>query len=117
MAANQTLESMAPPILPASAVAWIDERGATVAAITRHGTISTCDIGRGRLSEPAYLAQVVRVIGNRQRVAILGPGSLRLALEQAYVATFRRADRLVDVEPAGETTLAELLDRLSTLAG
>ena len=117
MAAIQTLESMAPSTVPASAVAWVDERGATVAAVSRDGTISTCDIDRGSLSEPAYVRQVVRVIGDRQRVTILGPGSLRLALEQAYVATFQRADRLVDVEPADETTIAELLDRLGTLAG
>jgi hypothetical protein len=63
-----------------------------------------------------YLAQVVRVIGDRQRVVILGPSSVRLALEREYVAAFRRPDRLVDVEPAGPVSSDELVDRLRTLA-
>ena len=80
------------------------------------GCISTCEIGRGWLSQAAYLAQVVRVIGDRQRVVILGPSSVRLALEREYVAIFRRPDRLVDVEPAGPVSSEDLVDRLRTLA-
>ena len=40
------------------------------------GRISTCEISRGSLSEGAYLAQIVRLIGDRQRVVILGPSSV-----------------------------------------
>lgn len=98
------------------AVVWINGRQAVVAAMSHDGNISTCDITRGWLAQPAYLAQVVRVIGDRQRVVILGPSSVRLALEREYVAMFRRPDRLVDVEPAGPVSSEELIDRLRTLA-
>jgi hypothetical protein len=82
-----------------------------------HGRISTSEIRRGSLPVSFFVAQVVRTIGDRERVVILGPSSIRLALERDYVAIFRRPDRLVDVEPAGPVTLKDLVDRLHTLAG
>ena len=100
-----------------SAVVWLNGREARVAEASADGRISTCEITRGWLTEPAYLAQVVRVIGDRERVMILGPSSLRLALEQEYVALYRPPDRLVDVEPAGTLTTSELVDRVRMLAG
>ena len=108
----------APPTAAAapSAVVWINGRQAVVAAMSLEGRISTCEVNRGWLSQAAYLAQVVRVIGDRQRVVILGPSSVRLALEREYVAIFRRPDRLVDVEPAGPVSSEHLVDRLRTLA-
>jgi hypothetical protein len=84
--------------------------------MSHDGRISTCEISRGWLGERSYLAQVVRVIGDRQRVVILGPSSVRLALEREYVAVFKRPDRLVDVEPAGPIDPDALIDRLRTLA-
>jgi hypothetical protein len=99
-----------------SAVVWINGRQAIVAAVSHEGRISTCDVSRGWLSQQSYLAQVVRVIGDRERVVILGPSSVRLALEREYVAMFRRPDRLVDVEPAGPISPEELVDRLHALA-
>jgi hypothetical protein len=84
--------------------------------MSHDGRISTCEITRGWLSEPSYLAQLVHVIGDRQRVVILGPSSVRLALEREYVAMFRRPDRLVDVEPAGPVSTEDLIDRLRILA-
>jgi hypothetical protein len=95
---------------------WINGRQAVVVAISQDGRISTCEITRGWMSEQAYLAQVIRVIGDRERVVILGPGLIRLALERDYVAMYRRPDRLVDVEPAGPVSPEELLDRVRTLA-
>jgi hypothetical protein len=99
-----------------SAVVWIDERNAIVVALTGDACLSTCEIDRGSLPESSYLAQVVRVIGDRQRVAILGPSPVRLALEREYVALFQRPDRLVDVEPEGPVSAAELVDRVRMLA-
>jgi hypothetical protein len=96
-------------------VVWINGRQAIVALMSHEGRISTCEISRGWLPEPSYLAQVVRVIGDRQRVLILGPSSVRLALEREYVAIFQRPDRLVDVEPAGPVDAEALVDRLRTL--
>jgi hypothetical protein len=84
--------------------------------MSHDGRISTCEISRGWLPEPSYLAQVIRVIGDRQRVVILGPSSIRLALEREYVAIFRRPDRLVDVEPAVAMDAAALVDRVRTLS-
>jgi hypothetical protein len=99
-----------------SAVVWINERQAAVAAMSHDGHISTCEISRGWWPQAAFLAQVARQIGDRQRVAILGPSSIRLALEREYVALFQRPDRVVDVEPAGPVALEELVERVHTLA-
>ena len=103
-------------MVPPSAVAWIDDQRSLVAAMSYDGFVTKCEISRGWLTEPAYLARVSRVIGDRQRVVILGPSDLRLALERDYVATIRRRDRLVDVEPEGPVTLDQLVDRLVLLA-
>ena len=116
MAGTQALSPAESEVAAPSAVVWINGRQAVVVAMSHDGRISTCEMTRGWLSEPSYLAQVVRVIGDRQRVVILGPGSARLALEREYVAMFRRPDRLVDVEPAGQPSMEDLVDRLRTLA-
>jgi hypothetical protein len=116
MAGLQTLHPAAREGVAPSAVVWINGREASVVAVSSDGRISTCDISRGWLPEPSYLAQVVRVIGDRQRVMILGPSSMRLALEREYVAIYRRPDRLVDVEPAGPLSAEELVDRVRALA-
>lgn len=115
MAALQTLDPAAPRIAPACAAAWINGRQALVATTNFDGRISTCEINRGLSPEPAYLALVVRAIGDRERVVILGPSSARLALEREYVAIFRRPDRLIDVEPAGLIDAEQLIDRLHDL--
>ena len=116
MAGVQSLDPVQSAVEAPSAVAWINGRQASVAMMSGDGRISTCEITRGWLPEGAYLAQVVRVIGDRQRVVILGPSSARLALEREYVAMFLRPDRLVDVEPAGPVSSEELVDRLRTLS-
>jgi hypothetical protein len=116
MARMQVLGSAPREATAPSAVVWINGRQALVAAMSHDGRISTCEISRGWLPEPSYLAQVVREIGDRQRVVILGPSSVRLALEREYVAIFRRPDRLVDVESAGPLTREELVGRLRAVA-
>ena len=116
MVGTQALDRAAGEAAAESAVVWIDAREAVVAAMSYDGHVTTCEINRGWLPEPSYLAQVVRVIGDRERILILGPSSVRLALEREYVAMFRRPDRLVDVEPAGLVSRDELVDRLRTLA-
>jgi hypothetical protein len=116
MAGTQAFTPAACEAAAPSAVVWINGRQAVVAEMSLDGCVSTCEITRGWLSQSSYLAQVVRVIGDRQRVMILGPGSVRLALERDYVAMFRRPDRLVDVEPAGLVSTEDLVDRLRILA-
>jgi hypothetical protein len=116
MAVMHTLDSVPRDVAVPSAVTWIDEQNAIVAAMSRGGGVSTCEISRGWLSEASFLAQVVRVIGDRQRVVILGPSPVRLLLEREYVAAFHRPDRLIDVELAGPAGTDELVARLRTLA-
>jgi hypothetical protein len=115
MTALRTVDSVTPQTVAPSAVVWINGRQAIVATMSYDGRISTCDISRGWLSQPSYLARVVRVIGDRQRVLILGPSPIRLALERAYVAMFKRPERLVDVEPADAIDAEAVVDRLRTL--
>jgi hypothetical protein len=115
MAALQTRDPVTSPSVTPSAVVWIDRRRAMVATMSRDGRVTTCEISRAWLSDRAYIAQVVRVIGDRRRVLILGPGSVRLALEREYALTYQRLDRLVDVEPAGAVELQDLVDRLRML--
>jgi hypothetical protein len=100
-----------------SAVVWISGRQAIVAMMSRDHRISTCEITRGWLSQPSYVAQLVRVIGARQRLLIFGPRSMRLALEREYAATYPPADRLIEQEPARAPDLQEVVDRLRTFAG
>lgn len=116
MDALQTRDPVTSPSVTPSAVVWINRRRAMVATMSRDGRVTTCEISRGWLLDRAFVSQLVRVIGDRQRVVILGPSSVRLALEREYVSMYQRPDRLVDVEPAGAIELQDLVDRLRTLA-
>lgn len=115
MAPLQTVERTEPRTVPTGAVVWINHRRANVATMNADGRVSTYQVNRGPKPEPSFLALVVRAIGDRERVMILGLGSARLALEREYVAIFRRPDRLVDVEPAGVIDAEMLVDRLRAL--
>lgn len=116
MAPVQTLEPAVPRSAPASAVVWINGRQAIVATMGPDKQVFTCEVNRGLSPEPAYLALVVRAVGDRQRVVILGPSSARLALEREYVSIYHRPDRIVDVEPAGAVKTEDLVERLRALA-
>lgn len=104
------------PTAAPSAVVWINGRHAVVVRLDAGGRISTCSVERNLEPESSYLDLVIRAIGDRERVMILGPSSVRLALEREYVAIYRRPDRLVDVEPSGPMDEAELVDRVRRLA-
>jgi hypothetical protein len=99
------------------AVAWIDDGRANVVTMGPDGRVAARLVERGTRDESRYLAEIVRTIGDRERVMILGPGPARLALEREYVAIHQRPDRLVDVEPAGQLTVAELVARVRELGG
>ena len=99
-----------------SAVVWINRRGALVARMDMNGHIETVTVEPRSGGEFAYLNRVVRAIGDRERVIILGPGPARLALEREYVDIHRRPDHLVDVELAGLLAEPDLIDRLRRLA-
>jgi hypothetical protein len=116
MTAVQTRDFAPPRTVAPSAAVWIDGRVAIVARMGDDGVASTAEIERGSEQEAAYLALVVRAIGDRERVLILGPSSVRLALEREYVAIYHRPERLVDVEPAGPMDAAALVERLRGFA-
>lgn len=116
MAALHTVQPNARTDVRPSAVAWVGGRQAIIARMDYDGIVSTCEIDRGAEPEAAYLAMVVRSIGNRERVLIMGSGSMRLRLEREYVATYRRPDRLVDVEPARVMDRDGVIERLRQLA-
>jgi len=102
-----------------SAVAWIDSRHAYVATNATSGDLLFTEIvprwGVADKDE-TYLARVVDAIGDRERIAILGPDTQRLALEREYVLIFRRPERLVDVEPSSFADRIEIAERLRALA-
>jgi hypothetical protein len=99
------------------AVVWIDERQAIVVGMSDTGRTWTCEITRGWLPRPSYLADVASVIGDRQRVVIIGPSPLRFALKRTYVVMFPRANRQLDVELAPlVVTAQELVGRLRGVA-
>jgi hypothetical protein len=111
-----TLEPTSAPTAQTSAVVWLNGREAIVATTDDGRRIATTSIERGTDPESGYLAHIVHVLGDRERVIILGPGLTRLALEREYVAIFHRPDRLVDVEQAGPLGEDQVVDRLRTLA-
>lgn len=101
-----------------SAVTWIDDRHAMVATNTREGRVALHEIARrGGVDglDETYLARVVDEIGDRERVVILGPNVLRLALEREYVSIYQRPERLVDVELSESLDDAGLAERLRDL--
>jgi hypothetical protein len=104
------------PVTPC-AVTWIGDEWASVARMSRDRVVSTSAIHRGAGTEASYLELIARVLGDAQRVVILGPTSMRLALERAYVALYHWPDRLVDVDHSDVIGEEELIDRLRALAG
>jgi hypothetical protein len=101
----------------ATAAVSINGRHAVIALLAGDGRVSTCEIDRGIDPEPSYLVNVARMIGDRRRIAFMGPGSARLALERAYVAIYHRPDRLIDVEPTAPMDAEHLTERLLALQG
>ena len=102
-----------------SAVAWIDDRHAYVATNAASGDLLFTEIHpRSGVADEdgTYLARVVDAIGDRERIAILGPDAERLALEREYVLIFRRPERLIDVEPSSFADRIEIAERLRALA-
>jgi hypothetical protein len=105
------------PSAHSSAVVWINRREAVVAATRLDGGIEVEQISAaGAETLHGYLARVVDVIGERERLMILGPGSARTALEREYAETFRGPERLIDVEPADRRQRDHVVERLLVFA-
>lgn len=114
MTAMTATESV--PLTPATpdAVVWVDERHAIVARADSEG-IATTEIRRVTLPETRYLARVVHEIRDRRHVMIVGPETIKLALEREFVAVSHRPDRLVAPPPAARRAGADVLERLERL--
>ncbi|HSK51580.1 MAG TPA: hypothetical protein VLA44_02425 [Clostridia bacterium] len=100
-----------------SAFTWIDQRHALVARTMPSGAIDVTEVDLPGLheDEARALTRVADVIGDRERVVVTGPRSMRTALERQYVAIFHRPDRLIDIEPDGPLTRRQLVERLEEL--
>lgn len=92
-----------------TAIVWINAEHAIVAGTLVDGGVATAKIDRGSEPEDRFLAHVVHVIGDRERVMIMGTSNDRLALEREYVAINHRPDHLV---PASQTSAVEIIELL-----
>ena len=99
-----------------SALVWVNGREATVVQITSDGRTSSFEISRGCLRETALLAHIAHAIGDQKRLLILGPGSIRLALERGYASMIPRPERLVEVQASGPVDAPQLADRIRAFA-
>lgn len=102
--------------LEPSAVVWVDADHAIVASTDPDGGIATGTVDRGAESETEYLAHVVHEIGNRPTVSVVGPSSMRLALEREFVAISHRPERLVGIPISARAAEAQILRRMRRLA-
>lgn len=99
-----------------SAIVWIDAERAIVSSAAADGTIEAEQVERGACSETEYLAHVVHEIGDRTRVSVVGPSSIRLALEREFVSISHLPERLVGIPLPARPTDQEILARMRRLA-
>ena len=102
------------PVSP-TAVVWINGRHAVVAVADGDVGITSSTVEREIESEADFVARIVAAVGDSARVMVLGPTSLRLAVQRAYVAISHRPDRLVELERHGPVDPKELAERLRAL--
>ncbi len=77
--------------------------------------ITSTTVERMIESEADFVGRIVGAVGDSERVMVLGPASLRLAVQRAYVAVSHRPDRLVEVARTGPIDAIELAERLRAL--
>jgi hypothetical protein len=85
---------------PQEALVWIDHERALIAEREVDGSETVEVLERADSeSEPAFESRTVDEIAEATRVVVTGPAFARTGFERQYVATTRRPDRLLDVEP------------------
>jgi hypothetical protein len=99
-----------------SAVVYIDRSHAVVVRTMAGASVAITDVKRRLPDDLSFLFRVADQIGERRRVAIVGPDDLRLELEREYVSLYHRPDLLVDVERGEATPVDDLIGRLAELA-
>ncbi len=116
MTTAETETSHGPASVSPTAVVWISGRHAVVAvADDDAGGITSTTVERRIESEADFVARIVGAVGDSERVMVLGPASLRLAVQRAYVAISHRPDHLVEVDRSGPVDPVELAARLRAL--
>ncbi|HYM85073.1 MAG TPA: hypothetical protein VEY67_13085 [Candidatus Dormibacteraeota bacterium] len=110
------IASPRPDRRPTGAITWIERDRALVARRGPAGDVDVAAIGRDVSDPESFFARVAHEIGDRDRVIVVGPGSLRTRLEREYVAIYQRPERLVDVEPTARLSEADLVERLRDLS-
>lgn len=114
---HSTTQTAAPPIADAlrrvGAITWISPARAIVARRAASGWVDVARVENPTPDEEMpYLARVAHEIGDADRVLIMGADAIRTELEREYVRIYHRPDRLVDIEPSGDVTEDQLVERL-----
>lgn len=114
MPTARSLENAAPDW--PTAVVWLSGRHAVIAVgDMRPGGITSWTTERMVESRADFLARIVRAIGSSERVMVLGPASMRLAVQRAYVGATHRPDRLMDATRRGVVDPVALEERVRAL--
>lgn len=104
-----------------SAVAMLRDGDALIATMTgTDGPIGIRELTCTHRDEAAhvwFLHKVVELIGQRDRLLIIGPYPIGQECERAYVLEYGRAGRLIDVEPLADMDREDLEARVRELAG
>lgn len=70
---------------------------ASVSRVGPDGAISRTTVVRELESNELFFARIVDLVGDHERLIVVGPATIRLAFEREYVEICHRPDRLVDV--------------------
>jgi hypothetical protein len=74
-----------------------DGSSASVSRVGTDGTVSRTTVERELESDQVFFARIVHLMGDHERLIVVGPATRRLEFEREYVEICHRPDRLVDV--------------------
>ena len=82
---------------PEAVVLKLGRSTGSLSRIGPDGGISRTSVERALDSDEVFFARIVRLLGDHERLIVVGPAARRLAFEREYVDICHRPDRLVDV--------------------
>jgi hypothetical protein len=102
----------------ARAVAWLEPGRAVIARGTGIDApvVAVIALEGGEEAPAPALAAVARAIGTVERVVVIGPADLRLALEREIVAIGHRPDVIRDADVDGPIDTGVIVEELRRLA-